>query len=289
MPRTTTTLALALAASALVPAAASAHTIPIAVACERNQATATFRYEQFDRGPFSSVERLFVDRAEVLSSTRSLVGPGGGPFVVAYAVPLSGRHALRATAEAAQGGRMWTGDSLTRLVECGSPPPGPDRPPTPSPTPPEETPPGPPASPPPPPVVPPGPPASPPAPRWVLSKVGPARARVGSSAFYRVRIRNTGRVAIRGAVLVDLLPLGLAVASTVPSGGRVEAGAVRWNLPVLRPGRSITRSVRLRVTRAGVPRVCNVAAVVVPSRPILRARTCAVVPRPPTPNVPVAG
>lgn len=280
--RRTTTITLAAGAATLAAAAAlQAHTATTAVACTDGRAQATFSYAAFGPGTFTSREVITLDGQVVYDEARPVAGPGGA-FTVALAQAVYGDRTMTATATAQQDGRVYR-STVTQGVRCGL---APKQPPTPGPSP---TPVPPQAEPVPAPVAPstpvatptkPNPPAAPVRPAWRLAKRGPAVMREGVGAYWTLTVTNASRRRIVGAVLVDQLPAGLAVARRVGSGAVVESGYVRWQLPTLRPGQVLTRTLALVVPAgSGLRRVCNVATVANPGTPVhtatlLRAERC---------------
>ena len=102
------------------------------------------------------------------------------------------------------------------------------------------------------PVEPPGPDHIPggPDPDLVVSKV-PDRTRVtvGEVVTYRVTVRNTGDATAEGVVVTDDLSAGASVVSARVRGNSCETGSVLYcRIARLRPGRSITSTIRTRMT-----------------------------------------
>jgi large repetitive protein len=98
------------------------------------------------------------------------------------------------------------------------------------------------------------------------------RVRSGATVGYRITVRSRGPGTARNARVCDLLPRQLTVVSL--GGGRIEAGKrICWRIRSLRPGRTRTFRIRLRVERRDATRrITNTAVVRAPGAPRRRAR-----------------
>jgi uncharacterized repeat protein (TIGR01451 family) len=98
------------------------------------------------------------------------------------------------------------------------------------------------------------------------------RVRSGDAVGYRIKVRSRGPGTVRNARVCDLLPRQLSVVSL--GGGQLEAGKrICWRIASLRPGRTRTFRVRLRVARRDATRrITNTAVFSAPGASRHRAR-----------------
>ncbi len=113
------------------------------------------------------------------------------------------------------------------------------------------------------PVEPPGPNHIPggPDPDLVVSKT-PGRPVVsaGEAVTYRITVRNIGDATAEGVVVADAASRGARVVSAGVRGRRCQTKIVLYcRIASLRPGRSVTSKIRMRLTRPGISR--NLAVV----------------------------
>ena len=111
------------------------------------------------------------------------------------------------------------------------------------------------------------PPAAPPAvgtgtptPTVSITKSGPARARALTRVRYRITVRNTGKVTLRGVVLRDRLPRGLSFVRA-SRAYRLAKGNATFRLGNIPPGRARTIVVTLKANASVRGRRVNTATV----------------------------
>lgn len=113
------------------------------------------------------------------------------------------------------------------------------------------------------PIEPPGPDHIPggPDPNLVVSKTADrTRVSVGEVVTYRVTVSNVGDATAEGVVVADVVSKGASLVSArVRRTGCRTAPVLHCRIASLRPGRSITSKVRMRLTRPGISR--NLAVV----------------------------
>ena len=81
---------------------------------------------------------------------------------------------------------------------------------------------------------------------------------IGRPVNFTITVANTGDAAAVDAVVKDPIPAGATFVSAT-EGGKVDAGAVVWNLGTLAPGASKTVNVSLNV--ASTSNISNTATV----------------------------
>ncbi len=113
-------------------------------------------------------------------------------------------------------------------------------------------------------------------PRLVVDKGAPGRARSGDTVTYVIRVTNRGRATADRVVIRDRMPAGMAITRR-PSGVTFRSGELTWRVGDLRPGRTRTVRVRVRILQETVGRRCNVARVSARNAPTARDRVCTVV------------
>jgi uncharacterized repeat protein (TIGR01451 family) len=130
--------------------------------------------------------------------------------------------------------------------------------------------------------------AVPAGPRAVLRAVksGPSRAAAGRTVEFRLSVRNTSRVRARGVVLRDLLPQGMVLA--VRTGGvRISGRTLTWRVGNVPAGRTVTRTVRVRILSGAAGRICNAMSASASNARLARDSACTTVVRPrPRPVLP---
>ena len=103
------------------------------------------------------------------------------------------------------------------------------------------------------PQQPPAAPITPAAPALAITMASPRLAAPGGLAVYRIRVSNSGTRTVRGARVAQRLGHGVAaVAARGPKGTsvRIARSAAAWKLGALRPGRSATLTLKVRVGRS---------------------------------------
>ena len=88
------------------------------------------------------------------------------------------------------------------------------------------------------------------------SRAGPHGRRRDARWSSGSSVRNTSRVRARGVVLRDLLPQGMVLA--VRTGGvRISGRTLTWRVGDVPAGRTVTRTVRVRILSGAAGRICN--------------------------------
>jgi|GEM_PF-1264723 len=83
-----------------------------------------------------------------------------------------------------------------------------------------------------------------------VTRSGPSRVRPNRTAVFRNSVTNTGTVAVQNVSIVETLPAGMEVASTLP-GAQYDAGrrSVIWTMDRIEPGE--TKNVEITVNCTG--------------------------------------
>ena len=109
-----------------------------------------------------------------------------------------------------------------------------------------------------------------------LTKTAPPSAKSGQVITYRLRVRNTGSVAVESVVVRDVLPKGMSLVSP-PSGASVKNGTITWPVGTLAPGERKVLAFQVRLDRTTTGRRCNNATASGANAPTVRARACSAV------------
>ena len=110
--------------------------------------------------------------------------------------------------------------------------------------------------------------------RIIARKQGPARVRAGRGARYVLRVTNRGRNRANRVIVRDILPRGMVLVRR-PAGATIRGRTITWRISGIAPGRTVRRTVRVRVLRnVRGRRVCNRMIARGANTPLSRATRC---------------
>ena len=88
-------------------------------------------------------------------------------------------------------------------------------------------------------------------PTLTVEKLAPPEIRVGATAQFLVKVRNTGQVAADRVVVQDEVPHGTKLVSTVPQAERLPEGGILWQLGTVKPGEEVTVTMEVAPLEEG--------------------------------------
>jgi len=88
-------------------------------------------------------------------------------------------------------------------------------------------------------------------PQVTIEKVAPAEIQVGKPATFRIKVRNTGKIAAHGVEIHDEIPKGTRLISTTPQASQGVRGGLVWSLGTMQPGEEMTAEVELMPLEEG--------------------------------------
>lgn len=88
-------------------------------------------------------------------------------------------------------------------------------------------------------------------PQVTVEKTAPAEIQVGKPATFRIRVRNSGKVAAHGVEIHDEVPRGTRLMTTSPQASRGVRGELVWSLGTMQPGDESTAEVQLMPVEEG--------------------------------------
>jgi uncharacterized repeat protein (TIGR01451 family) len=109
-----------------------------------------------------------------------------------------------------------------------------------------------------------------------LTKTAPPTAVAGRTITYRLRVRNTGSIALDAVVLRDVMPDGMSIVG-LPRGATLKRGVVTWKLGSLAAGDRRVVVLNVRVDRTVRGTRCNSADAAAANAPTVTARACSTI------------
>lgn len=88
-------------------------------------------------------------------------------------------------------------------------------------------------------------------PQVTIEKTAPADVQVGKPATFRIRVRNSGKVAAHNVEIHDELPRGTRLMSTNPQATQGVRGELIWSLGTMPPGEEMTAEIQVMPVEEG--------------------------------------